>query len=151
MMEKTQGQLQIRSKKDRRVAWNAAVVMIFIATIGWMRFQQALRHWYYLINLGVWPPPVYQAVSGGLIGISFSLGLIFHILKRPFTISYLRVINALLFVWLWIDRIFIAIRDYFLLRLAGTISISVCLLCVDILLYRKITYPTMKVEDEPEN
>lgn len=151
MMEKTQGQLPIPSKKDRRVAWNAAVVMIFIATIGWMRFQQALRHWYYLINLGVWPPPLYQAVSGGLIGISFSLGLIFHILKRPFTISYLRVINALLFVWLWIDRIFIAIRDYFLLRLAGTISISVCLLCVDILLYRKITYPTMKVEDEPEN
>ena len=150
-MEKTQGQLPIPSKKDRRVAWNAAVVMIFIATIGWMRFQQALRHWYYLINLGVWPPPLYQAVSGGLIGISFSLGLIFHILKRPFTISYLRVINALLFVWLWIDRIFIAIRDYFLLRLAGTISISVCLLCVDILLYRKITYPTKKVEDEQEN
>jgi len=151
MKDEPQGQQPIRSKKDRRIAWIAALAMIVIATIGWMRFQQALRHWYYLLDLGVWPPPVYQAVSGGLMGITFSLGLFFHFLKRPFTISYLRISNAILFVWLWIDRIFIGIRNYFLLFLAGTILISLCLFCMDVLIYRNITYPQIEVKDAPEN
>lgn len=141
----------IRSKKDRRIAWVSAIVLAIVATVGWMRFQQALRHWYYLIDLGVWPPPVYQAVSGGLIGIIHSLGLIFLASKRPFTAAYLRIINVLLLIWLWVDRIVIGIRDYFLLLLAGTIFISLCLICFDLLLYRNISYPKIEVEDAPEN
>ena len=142
--------LKIR-KKDRRIARVIAIILVVIATIGWMRFQQALRHWYYLINLGVWPPPIYQAVSGGMIGITHSLGLIFHLSKRPFTAAYLRIINVLLLIWLWIDRIFFTIRDYFMLLLAGTIFISILLVCFDVLLYRNIIFPQIEVKDAPEN
>lgn len=129
------------TKKERLISWITTFVSIMIAVIGWMRFQQALRHWFYLIDLGVWPPPMYQAVSGGLIGVAHSLGLLFQIIRAPFTPIYLRIINALIFFWLWVDRIFIGRRDYFLLLLAGTIAISLGLLLIDLFIYRHITYP----------
>jgi len=141
----------MRGKRKILIHWTAAFLSITIAIIGWMRFQQALRHWYYLIDLGVWPPPIYQAITGGLLGITHSLGLIFHFTKRAFTPAYLRIVNALIFIWLWIDRIFIGIRDYFLQFLAGTIVMSLCLLFFDFFVYRNITYAHKMREDAAED
>jgi hypothetical protein len=141
----------LHTRRERRINWITALISIIIAVIGWMRFQQALRHWYYLIELGLWPPPIYQAVSGGLIGTAHSLGLLFHITRRSFTPAYLRLINALIFIWLWIDRIFIGLRDYFALLLAGTVFLSLCLVMIDLLIYRHIRYPQKETSHVTED
>jgi len=140
-----------KSKKSRRVYWISTIILIAIATVGWMRFQQALRHWYYLIDLGVWPPPLYFAVSGGLIGILYSLGLVFHIAGQAITPLYVKIITGLLILWLWADRIFFTNQDYFNQLLAGTIFFTVCLLVIGLLLFRKKFYSHKAGGNEPEN
>ena len=140
-----------RTKKTRRIFWASTIFLIVIATIGWMRFQQALRHWYYLIDLAVWPPPIYFAVSGGMMGILFGLGLIFHLTQQTFTALYVRIISVLLIVWVWTDRIFLTNQDYLKQLLAGTIFITACTLGFNLLFF-KIGFYSQKVsEDAPEN
>ena len=139
------------SAKSKWIRWITAGVLVVISMVGWMRFQQALRHWYYLIDLNLIPAPIYLAVSGGLIGIAFGVGLIFHLAGNPFTPVYLRLITATLVIWLWIDRIFVGVRNAFLLLLAGTIFISLCLIIFDQYLFSKNSYPMKAGTDAPEN
>lgn len=129
-------------RKTRRIYWLTTGILVIPAAAGWMRFQQALRHWYYLINLNIWPRPIYFAVSGGLIGISYSLALIFHFLNLRFTSVYQRILGITFIIWLWVDRIFISIRESFRLLLPGTILITLFVISFDVFLYRKKSYLT---------
>lgn len=131
-----------KPRRVRRIYWWSALILAIPAISGWMRFQQALRHWYYLIDLNIWPHPIYIAVSGGLIGIGYSLALIFHFAKMRFTSTYVRFLGITLLIWLWIDRIFIGIRESFSLLFAGTIFITICVIGFDIFLFRKNSYST---------
>ncbi len=140
-----------KKSNEQRVFWVTILVLAVISTLGWLRFQQALRLWYYLIDLNVQPPPIYLAASGALIGLSHSLGFFFHVFKKPYTRVYLRVINALLLLWLWVDRVFFVIRDFFSLLLAGMVSITIILIVCDLYLYRHITYKKKVSENAPEN
>ena len=77
------------------------------ALIGWLRLQQTLVYWYYLLELNLWPHPIYLAISGGAIGFGYSLALFFHFLKFQYKALYIRFIGILLIFLLWIDRIWI--------------------------------------------
>lgn len=131
---------RVNRGKAQYVFWGTALSLAAISLIGWMRFQQALRHWYYLLELTLWPPPIYLAASGGLIGIMYALGLIFHLTKQSFTALFLRITSAVLILWLWVDRIFFSIRGSFSLLLAGTIFLTILLIGLDLFLVRKNIY-----------
>ena len=127
--------------------WLAALILAIFSVIGWMRFQQTLRHWYYLVDLGIWPHPVYLAVSGGLIGIGFGLALIFHLSRSRFTLFAIRILEIVLLIWLWIDRIFIGMRESFLLLLAGTVMITLIVIACDRFIFRRNSYVQKAEQD----
>jgi len=136
--------LQKKSKKTRRIFWATSLVLIMISALGWMRFQQALRHWYYLIELDIQPHPIYSAVTGGWIGIAYVLGLLFHLARKSFTAIYLRFSGVAVLIWLWIDRIFISKRVFFSLLLAGTVFLTLCMIAFDGFLFQKNGYVRRK-------
>ena len=41
------------------------------ALIGWLRLYEALNYWDYLIELNIWPRPLYFAITGAVIGARF--------------------------------------------------------------------------------
>ncbi len=60
--------------------WVRLLAMIFmaLAVLGWLRFEQALRDWSLLVQLGAWPGPLYIAAGGaawGLAGLPPAWGL----------------------------------------------------------------------------
>ena len=133
-------------KRQRRKYWISAISFALYALVGWLRFQQTLFYWYYLIELDLWPHPIYLAISGGLIGIGYSLALILHIIRCKITPQYIRVLGVMLIVWIWIDRIWIGMRDSFVPLLPITILITICTIGLDVLFIRKINYGEKKIK-----
>ena len=129
-----------KKKRARRRYWISAFFLFLYALVGWLRLQQALLFWYYFLELGLWPQPLYFAVSGGVIGSGYSLALVFHFVRFKYTAQIIRVLGILLIIWIWIDRIWIGIRDAFTSLLPITIIITGCTLGLDLLLTRKIEY-----------
>ena len=139
------------TKHPKRLHWLTAFATAGISAVGWMRFQQTLRHWFYLIDINLWPHPIYLAITGGLIGIGFSLGLILHLTANPHTNQFLRILCVILVVWLWVDRIFIGMRESFTILLASTLLITICLVLLDQLVFQKVVYKSKKADDGSEN
>ena len=135
-----------KKKRARRRYWISAFFLSLYALVGWLRLQQALSYWYYFLELGLWPHPLYFAVSGGLIGSGYSLALIFHFAHFKYTARFIHLLGILLIIWIWVDRIWIGIRDTFNSLLPITIIITGCTLGLDLLLVRKIEY--MKKSEE---
>jgi len=129
-----------KKKRARRRYWISALFLTLYALVGWLRLQQTLLYWYYFLELGLWPHPLYFAVSGGAIGIGYSLALIFHLARFKYTARYIRFVGILLIIWLWIDRIWIGMRDAFIFLLPITILITGCTIGLDLLLVRKTQY-----------
>jgi len=130
----------MKKKRARRRYWISAFFLMLYALIGWLRLQQTLLYWYYFLELSLWPHPLYLAVSGGAIGAGYSLALIFHLARFKYTARYIRFLGFLLIIWIWIDRIWIGIRDSFISLLPITILITICTIGLDLLLVRKIEY-----------
>ena len=128
-----------RKRARRRYRISAFFLMLY-ALIGWLRLQQTLLYWFYFLKLGLWPHPLYLAVSGGLLGIGYSLALIFHLSLLKYTARYIRFLGILLIIWIWIDRIWIGMRDAFISLLPATILITGCTIGLDLFLIRKIEY-----------
>lgn len=129
-----------KKKRARRRYWISAFILMLYALVGWLRLQQTLLYWYYFLELSLWPHPLYLAVSGGAIGIGYSLALIFHLARFEYSARYIRFLGILLIIWIWTDRILIGIRDSFILLLPITIIITGCTIGLDLLLIRKTEY-----------
>jgi len=129
-----------KKKRARQRYWISAFLLMLYALVGWLRLQQTLLYWYYFLELSLWPHPFYLAVSGGAIGIGYSLALIFHLARFEYSARYIRFLGILLIIWIWIDRIWIGIRDSFILLLPITIIITGCTIGLDLLLIRKTEY-----------
>jgi len=129
-----------KKKRARRRYWISAFFLFLYALVGWLRLQQALLFWYYFLELDLWPHPLYFAVSGGVIGAGYSLALIFHFVRFKYTAQIIRVLGILLIIWIWVDRIWIGIRDAFTSLLPITIIITGCTLGLDLLFIRRIEY-----------
>ena len=123
----------------RRYRISAFFFMLY-ALVGWLRLQQTFQYWYYLLELNLWPHPIYLAISGGTIGFGYSLALIFHLFRFKYTALYIRFLGIALIIWIWIDRIWIGMRNSFVLLLPITIIITGCTIGLDLLLVNKIEY-----------
>jgi hypothetical protein len=129
-----------KKKRARRRYWISAFFLLLYALVGWLRLQQTLLYWYYFLELGLWPHPLYFAVSGSTIGIGYSLALTFHLSRFKNTARYIRFLGIFLIIWIWIDRIWIGMRDSFISLLPITIIITSWTIGLDLLLVRKIKY-----------
>ena len=136
-----------KKKRALRRYWISAFFLFLYALIGWLRLQQTLLYWYYFLELGLWPHPLYFAVSGGIIGAGYSLALIFHFARFKYTARYIRFLGIFLIIWIWVDRIWIGIRDTFISLLPITIIITSCTIGLDLLLVRKIEYIKKKSQE----
>ena len=148
-MHKTKTNLRLI--KNRRIYWLSSFLLAFYALVGWLRLQQALFFWYYLLELGLRPRPVYLAVSGGLIGVGYSLALIFHLFRFKFTPQFIRVLEISLIIWIWIDLIWIGVQETFINLLPVTILITACTISIDILLISKLEFKQVDEENAAES
>ena len=135
-----------RSKKARFKYWLTACLLAVYALVGWLRFQGSLSYWYYLLELGLRPHPLYLLISGGLIGLGYSLAFLFHLIRQPKTAVLVRVLGIGLVIWVWVDRIWIGIRETFLNLLPVTLLITTFTMFLDLLLVRKLEYKQTKEE-----
>ena len=134
------GDIVKKKKRARRRYCFSAFFLTLYALVGWLRLYQTLLYWYYFLELGLWPHPIYLAVSGGAIGIGYSLALIFHLARFKYTARFIRFLGILLIVWIWIDRIWIGMCDLFISLLPITIIITGCTIGLDLLFVRKTEY-----------
>jgi hypothetical protein len=83
------------------------LTLLVFSLDSWLRFQQALVNWNYLISLGAIVLPLYLAVSGaawGVVSLVVAVGLWFY--QRWAVIG--TGIGAVLFTaWYWLDRLFL--------------------------------------------
>jgi hypothetical protein len=76
----------------------------YFSIAGWMRLIDAVVDWAWLSYAGVWPGPLYLALTGGLWGIAGALAVIWLWLRRPWV--RLACLGAALFLALsyWLDQ-----------------------------------------------
>jgi len=110
----------------RRTA--ALFMVIFYASMGWLRLYNGLRFRAYLASLGVWPDPLYQAISGGLIGAAFTVTGLLTLIRHPQAGSCTCLAGLVFLTWLWADRVFLSDLPSFLNLLPVSVLISLATL-----------------------
>lgn len=80
-----------------------SLLLFIIALMGWLRFSQSIYQWQYLIMYQVNPGPLYTLLSGLLIGISMSIGLIAFWLRKLWSKKFLQISIAIIFIGWWLD------------------------------------------------
>ena len=112
--------------KWRRTA--ALLMAIIYSSMGWLRFYNGLRFRAYLLSLGVWPDPLYQAISGGLIGVVFTVTGLLMLIRHAQAAIFTRLAGTVFLAWLWADRVFLSDLPSFLNLLPISVLISLATL-----------------------
>ena len=102
----------------------AAFFLLAYALMGWLRLYNYIRFWGYLQELGIWPSPLYLALSGGLIGLAFSAALVVFGLRLKVRVLLVRLVGLVFLLWLWLDRILLSDRPTFIFLLPVTVIIT---------------------------
>ena len=111
-----------RSGKRRHLV--AAFFLLTYALMGWLRLYNYIRFWDYMQELGIWPSPLYLALSGGLIGLAFSAALVVFGLGLKVHVQLVRLVGLVFLLWLWLDRILLSDRQTFIFLLPVTVTIT---------------------------
>ena len=119
------------------------------ALIGWLRLYESLNYRDYLIELNIWPRPLYFAVTGGLLGIGFTLAWVFLLLKFKASARYNRILGMIFLIWFWADRIWLSLREAFFDQLFVGFLISAVTLSWMFLLIHKTDFKKKVRLDEP--
>ena len=119
------------------------------ALIGWLRLHESLNYWDYLIELNIWPRPLYFAVTGGLLGLGFTLSWLFLLLKLKITVIYSRALGGIFLTWFWVDRIWLSLREAFFKQLLTAFFITAVTLGWMFLLIQKTDFRQKVKPDEP--
>ena len=106
----------------------ALLMAILYACMGWLRLYNSLRLRAYLVSLGVWPDPLYQAISGGLIGAAFTITGLLTLFRHARAAFITRRAGLVFLAWLWADRVFLSDLPSFLNLLPVSILISLATL-----------------------
>ena len=133
-------------------AWRRILLLCLLpiyALIGWLRLHESLNYWDYLFELNIWPRPLYFAVSGGLLGLGFTLAWIFLLLKLKASARYNRILGVIFLVWFWTDRIWLSLREAFFNQLFIAFMITAVTLCWMFLLIHKTDFKQKVKPDEP--
>jgi hypothetical protein len=118
------------------------------ALIGWLRLAEALHNWDYLLDLNIWPRPLYFAISGALIGAGFTAVWAILLLKLRFSVRFSRFHGGIFLVWFWVDRIWLSLRDAFFNQLFVAFLITAITLIWMFLLTQKTDFQRKEVANE---
>jgi hypothetical protein len=99
------------SNRRRSPRWRTFSLLLVIfgllglSIYGWLRFQQSLALWDILIRIGVWPGPLYLAISGamwGILGFAAGIGLF---LRKNWAVRFTQIAVLFMAAWYWFDRL----------------------------------------------
>ena len=130
------------NKKSGR--WRRIISLCLLpvyALIGWLRLAEALRFWDYLLELNIWPRPLYFAVTGTAIGAGFTFAWTFLLLKLKISGLFSRGLGGVFLLWFWTDRIWFSMREAFFNQLLIAFLITAVTLIWMFLLTQKTDLP----------
>ncbi len=129
-------------RKRNKAGWRiAALFLIFwYALLGWLRFFIGFKFTDNFTSINLWPRPLYIAYSGLVIGIAFTIAILFIIIKIKFTALYVKILGIIFLIWLWFDHIWFGTREAFFNQLIITILITLVTLGLAFILVRKKDY-----------
>jgi hypothetical protein len=133
-------------------AWRRFFLLCLLpiyALIGWLRLHESLNYWDYLIELNIWPRPLYFAVTGGFLGLGFTLAWVFLLLKLKTSALYNRFLGGIFLIWFWADRIWLSLREAFFNQLFTAFFITAVTLGWMFLLIHKADFKQKVKPDEP--
>ena len=115
----------------------ARLLAAVYALMGWLRLQQAVWYWAFLKDLDIWPRPLYFAITGGAIGLGFTMALILMLARKPAIHSGIRILGAVFLAWFWFDRILYSTYNAFFMQLPVSLLITASTLLLAFILVRK--------------
>jgi hypothetical protein len=107
------------------------------ALVGWLRLHGALTYREYFTTLNLWPGAIYLAISGGLIGITFSIAALLWLFQWQYAALYTRVLASAFLLWFWVDRIWLSMREAFFHQLETGILITLATIFWGFILVRR--------------
>ncbi len=95
-----------QSRPKRTLSLNVlAFCMLGISLFGWLRLQQAVLDWDFLIQLGVQPGPLYLALGGilwGVLGLTATVSLWYRL---SWSVIFTKTAALVFAASYWIDRL----------------------------------------------
>lgn len=82
--------------------------LVFISFIGWLRVQQSLYQWAWLVRFQIYPGPLYTVASGAVVGISSLVGAMALWWYLSWGIWFGRILIGLLTLGWWLDYLVFA-------------------------------------------
>ena len=122
-----------------------SLLLFIFALMGWLRFSQSIYQWQYLVMYQVKPGPLYILISGLLIGISMSIGLIAFWLRKLWSKKFLQITIAIIFIGWWLDYLILTRNPAAFTNLPFRLVGSLVVLSF-IYGYLQMTYPKKKRE-----
>ncbi|MDP2965528.1 MAG: hypothetical protein Q8N39_05740 [Pelolinea sp.] len=142
------------NKSNKKIGhWRRIISLCLLsvyALIGWLRLAEALRYWDYLLELNIWPRPLYFAITGAIIGAGFTFAWIFLLLKLKFSGRFNRVLGGVFLVWFWTDRVWFSMREAFFIQLFTAFFITAVTLIWMFLLTQKTELLRKEATSEPQ-
>ncbi len=86
--------------------WLLALGLLGTSLSGWLRVQAALSAWSFLIQAGMDPGPLYQAVMGAAWGLGGLVCAAALLLRQKWAPGATRFSVLLLAAWYWLDFAF---------------------------------------------
>lgn len=83
------------------------MICILISLSGWLRIKSTLLSYRYLIEIGLYPHPLYLILWGSVVGLLFLAAILFLLLNKKWALTYLRWSAALYLALLLIENIFL--------------------------------------------
>ena len=142
------------TKRKKKGGWRRIVLLCllpFYALIGWLRLYEAMNYWGYLVDLNIWPRPLYFAITGAALGTGFTLAWVFLLLKLKISGLFIRVLGGAFLLWFWTDRIWLSIREAFFNQLFTAFFITAITLNWMFLLIQKTDLPRKEIPNEPQS
>jgi hypothetical protein len=139
-------------RKKKSGGWRRIILLCILppyALIGWLRLHEALNYWGYLIELNIWPRPLYLAITGAVLGAGFTLAWIFLLFKLKVSAICNRFLGGVFLIWFWVDRIWFSLHEAFFNQLLVAFFITAITLSWMFLLIQKTDLPQKEKPDEP--
>ena len=127
------------SNTKKRREWQRITALgmaVIYSLMGWLRLRETLRYWHYLRSLRLYPGPLYLAVSGGMVGLLFTVIFFLILFRSRISTVFTRITSFLFLLWWWADRIWLGTREAFVTHLSTSVLITVLSLLFAFLLVR---------------
>lgn len=91
-------------QKKRPFLYKLIIIsMAVIAIMGWLRVYQSLYQWQWLLKYEVFPGPWYSLITGILIGLLATIGVVAGWIRLRWSALYIQVSLVVLSLGWWLD------------------------------------------------